>query len=159
MQQFEQDFIASIKPAAKACQANYGVPAAITMAQCILESSWGRSMPPGSNNPFGIKASHLNDPSSYVEAATTEFEGGVLEHVQQPFQRYSDLSGAFAAHGALLADNPRYAAAMAMRSDLKRFATVLMACGYSTNRPGLAPGPTYYDDSLMQLITEFNLAG
>ena len=28
----------------------------MTLAQWVVESAWGAAMPPGSNNPFGIKA-------------------------------------------------------------------------------------------------------
>src|SRR3954451_14996587 len=34
----------------------WNVPASVTLAQWVVESAWGASMPPGSNNPFGIKA-------------------------------------------------------------------------------------------------------
>jgi flagellum-specific peptidoglycan hydrolase FlgJ len=49
---FTNDVIA----AAQASQRNTGIPAAITLAQYALESGYGRHMPTGSNNPFGIKA-------------------------------------------------------------------------------------------------------
>ena len=42
--------------AAVASRRKWTVPASITIAQWAVESAWGASMPPGSNNPFGIKA-------------------------------------------------------------------------------------------------------
>ena len=42
--------------AAQASQTRWGIPASVTLAQWALESAWGSRMPPGSNNPFGIKA-------------------------------------------------------------------------------------------------------
>ncbi len=44
-----------------------------SIAQFALESGWGAHMPPGSNNPFGVKDFHNADA---VWAMTTEVIGG-----------------------------------------------------------------------------------
>lgn len=144
-------------PAAQAAMRATGVPASITLAQGALESGWLTHMPAGSNNAFGIKASHLEDPSTYVEAMTHEFVRGQETTVTQPFEKYPTLNDCFVAHAELLSGAARYAPAMAVKSDPPKFATAIMTCGYSTNRPPLATNPPFYADVLMELVREFDL--
>jgi flagellum-specific peptidoglycan hydrolase FlgJ len=153
----ESNFLQAAAPAAMASCRATGVPASVTMAQAILESGWGQHMPAGSNNPFGIKALDRDQPNSYVEAMTTEDVGGQVEHVAQPFQKFADLADAFTEHAQLLAHATRYAPAMAVKDDARAFAQQLESCGYSTNRPPLAPGPKFYADELLELMAEFDL--
>src|ERR1700739_4424630 len=47
---------ADVADAAVTSRRKWTVPAWWTVAQWAVESAWGASMPPGSNNPFGIKA-------------------------------------------------------------------------------------------------------
>ena len=58
--------------AARSAQAKWRVPASVSIAQYALESGWGKHIPPGSNNPFGIKA--LAD-QPHVTVATDGVEG------------------------------------------------------------------------------------
>ena len=51
-----------VADAAVASRRRWTVPASVTVAQWAVESAWGGSMPPGSNNPFGIKA--IGEPAS-----------------------------------------------------------------------------------------------
>lgn len=145
----EMLFFRDAVPAAQSSQATTGVPASVTLAQAALESGWFDHMPPGSNNPFGIKATHLDSPSSYVEALTTEFVHGQLEHLEQPFQKFETLADAFTAHAELLSQAKRYESAMAVKTNAAEFAEQLQACGYSTS-------PTYAK-LLTQLMDEFDL--
>jgi flagellar protein FlgJ len=101
------------------------------------------------NNPFGIKAAHHVAPDSYVEVVTHEFVHGKLEEETDRFARYATIEDGFKAHGCLLAQAPRYAEAMAVRSNPTRFANALQACGYSTNPE--------YAAMLMQLVWNFDL--
>ncbi len=149
-------FASTAAPAA-AAEASTGVPAAISRVQAVLESGWGAHMPPGSNNPFGIKAVDEAFPNSYVEAMTAEYEHGKLVHELQPFAKYPSLFDAFAMHGHLLSNSQRYAPAMAVKDDIAKFAQALEDCGYSTNRPPLAKAPPYYADLLMEIVREYHL--
>lgn len=101
MQNFPQEII----EAAQRAQRRYGVFASITLAQWALESDYGRHVPPGSNNPFGIKA-RTGQPG--VETATHEFRAGTYYRVTQTFAKFPTVADAFDAHAELLATSHYY---------------------------------------------------
>jgi flagellum-specific peptidoglycan hydrolase FlgJ len=103
-------------------QKRYGTPAAVTYAQWALESDYGRRVPAGSNNPFGIKAA---PGQASVAAETTEYINGQAVRVRANFAKFSSVADAFAAHAKLLATSPRYAAARARAGDPGGFADAL----------------------------------
>jgi flagellum-specific peptidoglycan hydrolase FlgJ len=150
-------FIASIAPAAQQTAAQFGVPASVTIAQAILESSdrfgnWGQSqLALQANNFFGIKARRADD---YAEFRTAEFRNGHRRAELARFRKFPSESACFAAHAELLAGLERYRPAMAEADDPFVFAarlgpSNLGGCGYSTN-------PEYAKE-LASLITEFRL--
>ncbi len=97
--------------AAQAAERKYGVPASITLGQFGLESSFGKHMPKGSNNPFGIKA-RAGQP--YVVARTREeTRDGRSYYVEARFRKFASLAEAFDEHAKLLATGKPYARARA----------------------------------------------
>lgn len=105
--QFPADVIA----AADAAHTLYyprGPYASVSLAQWAVESAYGHSEPPDSNNPFGIKAI---PGQAYVVAMTREVLHGQSVTIPQHFAKYSSLTEAFDAHAKLLATSPIYAAA------------------------------------------------
>ncbi|VWC89861.1 putative phage glucosaminidase [Burkholderia aenigmatica] len=117
-----QSALADVLQAAKQAEAKYGVPAGITFAQWALESNRGKSMPEGSNNPFGIKA---KPGQPFVEAMTDEFINGQKVRVMQKFAKFDTLADAFEAHAKLLATGKPYAAARAHSDDPNAYADAL----------------------------------
>lgn len=98
------------------------VPASVTVAQWAVESAWGASMPPGSNNPFGIKA--VGDQPS-VESATREVIKGESITIEAKFRAFDSLTQAFEEHGRLLATAPVYKEAMKQVDNPDAFADAL----------------------------------
>ena len=113
---------AEVMKAAQASEEKYGIPAQVTYAQWALESNYGKNMPAGSNNPFGIKAK-AGQP--YVEAMTNEFVNGQMVRVKQKFAKYDSLQQAFDEHAKLLATSKHYANARAQGKDAGAFADAL----------------------------------
>lgn len=111
-----------ILKAAIASQAKWGIPASISLAQWALESGWGKHMPPGSNNPFGIKA-RPGEPT--VVANTREVIDGQDRHEDAGFRAFASIAEAFDRHGELLANRAPYAAARAKLPDPDAFADAL----------------------------------
>lgn len=134
-----------IVAAAQAAMTKWRVPASVTLAQFALESSWGTRMPPGSCNPFGIKAL-AGQP--FVSAMTREVIDGVSHILPQRFRLFADFAEAFDAHARLLATALVYAPAMAALPNVVRFVG-LMAQHYATDPA--------YAAKLLQLIHEDGL--
>ena len=140
-------WLKSLVPAAQTTARVWGVPASVTLAQAIVESSWGGSQESRrANNLFGIKAAP-GEPS--VRMPTREIKDGHSVLIEADFARYGTVVDGFFAHAHLLAKNPRYAPAMAQRGNVAAFAAELHRCGYSTN--------PNYGAELMQLIREYEL--
>jgi len=95
--------------AAQKAQQQYGVPASVSLAQFALESAYGTRMPPGSFNPFGIKAVG-GQPS--VTSKTREVINGKDVTISAKFRKFADFNEAFDAHAKLLATKSVYAPAM-----------------------------------------------
>jgi len=108
--------------AAQAAQRKWSLPSSVSIAQYALESGWGQHMPPGSNNPFGIKALP-GQPS--VSVPTREFTGGRYVTVQAAFAAFPSLVEAFDAHARLLAVGTPYARARALLPDVFKFVDAL----------------------------------
>ena len=140
----------AVVPAAQASMTRWGVPASVTLAQWIIESSWGTSkLALAAKNFFGIKAMHLNTPDTYEEFPTDEYENGKKVLVEALFQKFPDELGSFDVHGSLLATAARYKPAMAVAHIPGAFTSALQKCGYSTS-------PTYAA-SLNTLIRDYHL--
>ena len=100
---------ADVIGAAQTAQGKWNVPASVSIAQWILESGFGKHMPPGSNNPFGIKAAKGQP---FVMAWTNEqLKDGSTIRIQARFRKFDSLDDAFDAHGRLLANGRAYASA------------------------------------------------
>ena len=108
--------------AAQAGERKWRVPAPVTLAQWILESTWGTAMPHGSNNPFGIKAAKGQP---FVMAQTHEEIHGRLESRICPFRVFPNLTAAFDAHGEMLATHKHFQPAMVHANDPNAYAHAL----------------------------------
>ncbi|VWB07081.1 mannosyl-glycoprotein endo-beta-N-acetylglucosamidase [Burkholderia lata] len=100
-------------------QSKYGIPAAVTLAQFGLESSFGKYMPGDSKNPFGIHAAAGQD---YVLGYDTDANG---RRVPTKFRKFKSLEEAFDQHAKLLATGKAYAEARKHADDPRAFADAL----------------------------------
>jgi flagellum-specific peptidoglycan hydrolase FlgJ len=127
-------FPANVIAAAIASQTKYKVPASVSLAQWAIESGWGKRMPPGSNNPFGMKVRHKrNDP--FVEVRTREVFNGKSVFIMAKFRKFASMEEAFFAKGLLLSTAKVYAKAFAKLPDVDAF--------IETFGPIYATDPTY----------------
>ncbi len=142
----QQAFISEVAPGAVAAQREYGVPAAVTIAQAIDESGWGQSqLAAQDNNLFGIKGS---GPAGSVMLPTQEFENGQYVTVTAPFRVYDNVAQSIADHALLLATGSSYQQAMADRQSPDAFANDLTGV-YATD-------PTY-GSTLISIMQMYNL--
>ncbi len=136
-------------PALRSERADH-IPAAVTIAQAIIESGWGKSrLFTEAHNPFGIKNRELPDDYGEYVAMTTEYKDGVPYRELASFERFRDLDQAFACHALLFRHAKRYASAMQLANNWERFAEEIAAAGYATD--------PYYAEKLKCLVRRFCL--
>jgi len=149
--QQQLDRLKAVVPAAQLCATLYGVPASVTLAQWILESSWGASgLTLKANNCFGVKYSQKAGDEAYVEIPTAEYESGKRVMIEAQFVKYASCADSFKGHALLLSKLLRYRPAMKDAHIPRAFAVDLQKCGYSTN--------PHYGDELLGLMHEYDLA-
>ncbi|GEM_PF-4657009 len=145
----QEKFIASVAPAAQESERESGVPAAVTIAQAILESNWGESgLSVKAHNYFGIKAMSGPGPAGTISMDTWEVLGGQDTVVKDAFKAYNNLDESIMDHGNFLKNNARYAAAF-KTTDPEVFASKIHQAGYATD-----PG---YTSKLVNLMAKYDL--
>ena len=110
-----------------------GIPASITLAQGILESSWGNgSLALKANNHFGIKCkSHWTGPTFYIE--DDDYKRGKL--IKSCFRAYDNAEESYIDHTDFLLANARYEVLFTYdKTDYQRWAHGLKKCGYATDK-------------------------
>ncbi len=119
-----------------------GVPAAITLAQGLLETENGNSdLVKRSNNHFGIKCK-----SSWAAAGVSHDDDAPGEC----FRSYKDANESYRDHSNYLRGSERYASLFTLQpTDYKAWAKGLRKAGYATNPK--------YPDILIKNIEQYNL--
>ena len=140
-------------PFAQESKAETRVPAAVTLAQGILESASG-TLAAGANNYFGIKAQAVTGQGGVfrwgpnavgcVHKQTNESERGRTVRQIASFRMYVDMRGSFVDHGLFLVENSRYAPAFKHTDDPEEFAKAVHRAGYATDPA--------YSSSLIKLM-------
>ncbi len=123
-------------------QREHGVPAAITLAQGLLESAAGQSeLARNANNHFGIKC------AGDWNGATYHYDD---DRKDECFRKYRKVEESFRDHSLFL-KRKRYASLFELSVlDYKGWAHGLKRCGYATD-PNYAP-------KLINLIEKYDLA-
>lgn len=145
-------FIRQSVASAQASQRTYRVPAAVTLAQAVLESGAGRSaLTRVDHNYFGMKCSGGPGPIAIGcrTYATHECTRTSCFATTASFRAYRTAADSYADHGRLLATATRYRPAFKYVNDPDKFARALQAAGYATS-------PTYAAD-LIALMRKYDL--
>ncbi len=126
---------------AKDEMALYGIPASITLAQGILESSAGLGeLTRKSNNHFGIKCNGWEGEKAYHDD----------DAYQECFRKYKDPKYSFRDHSLFLKDRRRYASLFNLKKDdYKGWARGLKRAGYATD--------PRYPSKLISIIERYQL--
>ena len=145
-------YIAKAAEAAKASKKAYGVPRAVTIAQSMLESGWGRSgLTTKYNNYFGIKCSAVISPhqKGCVALASYEYVKGKKKKYVSRFRTYTSMSKSFLDHGRLLNYADRYNKAFKYTNDPDQFIRAVHKAGYATD--------PNYSTLVINLMRKWNL--
>ncbi len=135
-------YISKYKNIAMSEMMRSGVPAAITLAQGILESQYGESdLCLQSNNHFGIKCK-------------TEWSGDKVYHdddaKNECFRSYPSAEASFKDHSDFLRNRPYYTSLFLLDpSDYESWAYGLKQAGYATEKD--------YPQKLLKVINDYNL--
>lgn len=105
---------------------SYGIPASITLAQGILESSFGNSpLAKNANNHFGIKCKTDWKGETYIQDD---------DEKNECFRKYKTVLDSYEDHSRFLKERQRYAFLFDLpRDDYKGWAYGLKQAGYATN--------------------------
>jgi flagellar protein FlgJ len=136
----QADFIRQHGADARAAQAASGIPAAYVLAQAAHESAWGQreirnADGSSAHNLFGVKAG-AGWTGAVTEVSTTEWVGGEPQKVVQKFRAYGSYAEGFQDYARVVAQSPRYAAAMqqlASAGTPQAWAAGLQKAGYATD--------------------------
>ena len=136
-----QTYINQYKDLAIEQMLRYHIPASITLAQGLFESSAGRSvLATQGNNHFGIKCNNWTGPTQYHD---DDARG-------ECFRVYKDARDSYEDHSKFLARQPRYARLFELgQRNYKGWAQGLKQCGYATN--------PQYANKLIQIIELYKL--
>lgn len=141
-QERAQAYVDKYKDWAMMEQIRSGIPASITLAQGILETSAGESeLCNNANNHFGIKCkSNWSGPTyAYTDDAKDEC-----------FRKYKSAYDSYKDHSDFLKNNARYSSLFLYSPiDYKAWARGLKKCGYATN--------PQYAVKLIKFIEDFGL--
>ncbi len=123
-----QEYIEQYAEYAKEQMRRYGIPASVTLAQGILESSNGQSrLARNENNHFGIKAT----PEWLAEGGKYGLYSD--DKPNEKFCSYHSVGDSYEHHSRFLKENSRYARCFALApDDYKGWAQGIAQAGYAT---------------------------
>ncbi|GJH39897.1 hypothetical protein RCZ04_04470 [Capnocytophaga sp. HP1101] len=156
-----KEFIKQYKPFALETERKTGISHLFILAQAALESGWGGAV--YGNMFFGVKAS-ANTPANKKQLLTTTeilktknegyrfpqvlkivpYMGKYKYTVKDWFRKYDTPEECFTDHAQFFFKNKRYAKALLVKSDPRKFAEEVAKAGYAT--------AINYADSLKKVI-------
>ncbi|MCL2497635.1 MAG: glucosaminidase domain-containing protein, partial [Symbiobacteriaceae bacterium] len=148
----KEGFMSLITPLALQSQKQTGMSAALQVAQAILETGWGQSLPVDrytgqfSYNLFGIKG---RGSAGSVISSTLEEYYGTMYRIDDYFRAYSSVQESWADHKNLLLLADRYQPFRDVMFNSTSGAYALRRCGYAT--------ASNYPDALIAIIEEYDL--
>ena len=150
----QADFVRAHTSAARAAEAQTGIPATFMVAQAAHESGWGKHEilnADGSSafNLFGIKAG-AGWKGATTSITTTEVVDGQARKVVARFRAYANHAESFKDYAQLMKHNPRYASVVAAGNNADGFAQGLQRAGYATD-------PAYADKLTRVINTTLRL--
>ena len=150
----QSEFVARHTEAARAAEAQTGIPASFMVSQAAHETGWGKheiKNTDGStaHNLFGIKAG-ANWKGKVAEVTTTEYVNGQPRKVTAKFRAYDSYAESFADYAKLMKDSPRFQQVLANAGTVQGFAQGLQKAGYATD-------PAYADKLTRVINTTLRL--
>lgn len=128
----QQDFIEAILPHLKqAGQALNNLDPHLLLAQCALETGWGKHVA-ANNNLFGIKADS-NWSGDKSRSNTQEFIENQYQNTAADFRSYASKEASIQDYIEFIKNNPRYKEALSCAQNPEQYIRKLQAAGYATD--------------------------
>ena len=141
-QQEAQEYIERYSDIARKEQAQYGVPASISLAQGLIESRAGTSkLAKNNNNHFGIKCFSRHCRKGHCSNFTDDTH-------KDFFRKFESSWGSWREHSLLLSRG-RYKSLHKHGTDYRKWAYGLKSIGYATDRT--------YAEKLIGVIEKYDL--
>jgi len=142
-------FVQQHAGAARAAEAQSGIPAAFMIGQAAHESGWGRQEirnadGTSAKNLFGVKAG-AGWGGPVAEITTTEYVDGAARKVTAKFRAYASYEESFRDYARMLKESPRYAAVAAQAAQGAASAASAAGFAQGLQRAGYATDPAYAD--------------
>jgi len=152
-------FVQQHGDAAKAAEAQTGIPATFMVSQAALETGWGRKEirhtdGTPSFNLFGIKAG-ANWKGPTADVTTTEYVNGKAQKVVAKFRAYGSYAESFSDYARLIKDSPRYQNVVA--SATTGSSTAAAGFAHGLQKAGYATDPAYADKLTRVINTTLRL--
>ncbi len=130
----QQNYINELSKLAISEMNETGIPASITIAQAILEASWGNGeLAKNANNYFGVKCQGDCTHDVYFKV-DDDIDAKTGEKIKSAFRKYSSIEESFKDHSRFLRENVRYAKLFKYnQTDYINWAIGLQDAGYATN--------------------------
>lgn len=143
----QQAFIDAIKDEAINGYKQYNILPSLTIAQAILESSWGQSsLTIQGNNLFGIKA-YSDWSGAYIEIPTREYFSSGYVIINAKFKAYQSYTDSIKDHNTLLSTDNYEKVRKA--TDYSDACYAIYDCGYATSPK--------YSEMLIEIIDYYKL--
>jgi Mannosyl-glycoprotein endo-beta-N-acetylglucosaminidase len=126
----KNDYITRFSEIAIREKNQYGIPACISMAQGILESSWGEGKLAQKNNHFGIKCHNDWEGASFSTIDDDRDKDGNL--IESCFRAYDTVEESWRDHSTFL-QKPRYQSLYDFGLNYRAWAIGLQAATYATD--------------------------
>lgn len=140
-------FIQAVKGQAIEEMKQHGILASLTIAQAILESSWGESfLTKEGNNLFGIKKG-TKWTGEFLTLPTWEYVNNIRTQIYDDFRKYTSWAESISDHTKLLL-TPRYSNLIGV-TDYKEVCRLIKEDGYATD--------INYTQKLINIIENYRL--
>lgn len=151
------DFLEKYSDMAIMSENKYHIPAEVILAQCALETGWGKIV--RHNNLFNITDSLTDywDGKYYELERAREVINGKIVYINQKFRAYNSAQESFDDYCRLITTMKRYSKAVeeAKNNNVKGYIKEIANAGYATDAPKEIDGDPSYEEKINIIIDKY----
>lgn len=151
------EFLEKYSDIAIRCEDKYNLPSEVILAQCALETGWGKIV--RYNNFFNITDSVTDywNGKYYELKNAKEIINGKVVYITQRFRVYNNAEESFEDYCKLITSVPRYSKAVeeAKNGSVGGYIKEIAKAGYATDAPKEIDGDPSYEEKLNIIINKY----